>query len=177
MSLGGNTSNSNQQSRSLTAGERQSIYNQAMSNINTPGANAYVAPTQKTLSRGDYGALQQSLTDGYTAPLDYAKGKDIQNFNNSAGAKGIWSSGLAVKGENDINQGYAGQYAKAGADATAKRYDLQSAENSQGNAMGLETALQRYNAAWRPADFRSGVWNGTGGTVSSGGSSSMGFSI
>lgn len=103
---------------------------------------AYTDPgAAKTLTGGDYNALQDSLTKGYTAPLDAAKTTDIRNYNDSAAKRGVWSSGLALQGENDINKAYAPQYESAGAQATNKRYDLQSGENQNLNQYGLSTAL------------------------------------
>lgn len=179
MGLNAGGGSSAQRSGQMSAGQRQAIYNQAMANVKLPGGDAYDAPEQKMLTGGDYDNLQGSLVQGYTAPLDYAKGRDIEMFNNSAGAKGIWSTGLALKGEQDINSGYAPQYAKAGADATNKRYDLQTTENAAGNAMNLETALQKYNATWRPQDYKAGVFSQTGGGTSTGRAENfnMGFQI
>lgn len=159
--------------------------------LNAPSyeAPSYVASAApKTLSGGDYEALQRAELQGNTAGLDYAKSKDLQNFNNSAGAKGIWSSGLALKGEGDIKAGYAPQYEKAGADATAQRYGLQSGENQAVNAFNQQesgarntfnanNAQQNYNSKWAPLNYLQGMWNGTGGAISNGSSGGFNFNL
>lgn len=157
----------------VSAASRAETYDAAQSRLGSMGGS-YDAPQTERLS-ANYDQLQGDLTKGYTAGLDYAKGKDIQNFNNSAGAKGIWSSGLAVKGEQDINNGYNPAYAKAGADATNARYALQAGDIAAANANKMAVADKKYESSWRPADYRAGVWNGTGGVVSS--SNTSGWSI
>jgi hypothetical protein len=151
----------------ITAQDRLKTYGaaeQAMGSNNM--GDSYKAPQTERLSV-DYDQLQGDVTKGYTAGLDYAKGQDVKNFNNSAGAKGIWSSGLAVKGEQDINAGYAPQYAKAGADATNQRYQLQTGDIAASNANKSNIADKQYESSWRPADYKAGIWNGTGGISSS----------
>jgi len=192
--MGGNASGgaSSSESKPLNADERSAIFQGAMRDLShtNPGyvkdgmltGPQYEAPTYTSapiqqISNGDLQSLQKTMTSGYTAPLDYAKAKDTQNFNNSAGAKGIWSSGLAVKGENDINAGYAPQYAQAGANATNAAFGLQNSQNQSVNALrqqdtnaqntfNLANASTANQSKWKPLDYLAGIWNGTGGQTS-----------
>lgn len=214
MGIGGNSGGGNQSSRPLNAAERSALYETSIKNlaqtspdyftqstgadgnttygINAPkySAPSYVDPgTAQTISNGDYNKLQSDLTDGYTAPLDYAKAKDTQNMNDSMAARGLWSSGLADKAIlNNVDAVYAPQYAKAGADATNARYGLQSAENQMlnnyntqnsgaQNTFNLQNATATDSSNWAPLNYLQGLWNGTGGTISNGSQSNFGFSI
>lgn len=179
--MGSNSTKSD--SKPLTAEERTEAYNAGMSNIN-PQYAEYEAPDQQGYERltMDYDALQGDLTKGYTAGLDYAKNKDTEGVNNDLAKRGVWSSGLSQRALENVNATYAPQYARAGADATNARYGLQMQDLSmynQGvanqNATKMQVADKQYESKWRPADYAAGIWNGTGGVVSS--SNSSGWSI
>lgn len=144
-----------------------------------PLANAGAA---KVLTNGDYDKLQADVLRGNTAGLDYAKGMDLRNADNDASKRGIWSSGLVLQMKKDIDNAYSPAYAKAGGDATTQRYALESqdlaaqnARDMQNKAFDADQGKQQYESKWRPADYLAGVWNGTGGVVSSG--NSGGWSI
>ncbi len=191
--MGGNTSQST--STPLNAKQRAALYQQSIASLfqnQATSASQYLpgeyqpaattAGTPNTLTGQDYDTLQADTLAGSTAGLDYAKNLDTQNVNNDAAERGIWSSGLAMQGEKDVDAAYAPQYEKAGADATSLRYNLQSGENQNLNqyqlantALANTQAQQQYESQWRPADYLAGLWNGTGGITSSG--SSSGWSI
>lgn len=147
----------------------------------------YQSPGEyKGIAEGDYQALQDALIKGYTAPLDAAKARDLESYNADAARRGVWSSGLALKGEGDIQEAYAPQYASAGGAATGQRYNLQTADLTSRNAYDLAAAnaanafnqsnvQNRFSAGWAPLNYLSGLWSGTGGQV--GGSSTFGQSL
>ena len=163
-------------SRPLTAQERQDVYTAGMQNLGADIPTAtYQAPTQQRLTNGDYNKLQGDLLAGYTAPIDRAKSVDLKASDQAMADRGIYTSLNAIRANNDVNERYIPQYAAAGANATNKRYDLQTAENAAGNQMAMDNAKQVYESKWRPADYKAGLWNGTGGTISSG--TSGGWSI
>ncbi len=154
--------------------------------------NAYQAPqysdpgAAKTLSGGDYDRLEQSILQSRTAPLDRQYALDREMLDESLAKRGIWSSGLAARAQNDLSERYAPAYAQAGGEATAQRYGMQSGELANlnnyalqqagaRNAYDMENANRLYQSLWRPADYLAGLWNGTGGSVAS--SSSFGFNV
>lgn len=160
----------------------------------TLGGMKYQAPTYvgagtaQQLNGGDYDKLQSQLTTGYTAPLLQAKATDLTNNNSDLAKRGIWSSGLAVQSEDQINKAYAPQLANAGAQATAqtqtlKQQDLKNvndfnlSSSAQANSFGMANAQQNYNSAWAPANYIQGSYNGTGGAVSQGSGSGWNFSV
>ena len=51
------------------------------------------------------------------------------------------------------------------------RLDHNFRVNQDYNDRQQEEAMRRYNAAWRPLDFMQGLWNQTGGAISTGGGS------
>lgn len=206
--MGGGASGSDSKSKPLTAAQRTELFKGGLANIasasdavvsngkggytlNVPSYEApnYVsAGDAKTLTDGDYAALQDSLLKGTTAGLDYAKAKDVTNSDANAAKRGIWSSGLAMQAQNDINNAYSSAYEKAGADATSQRYSLQANELNNlnnynqtsaaaENANAMENANRAYNSAWQPANYLRDLYNQTGGTISSGSSSGFNFNI
>lgn len=191
--MGSNTSTST--SAPLSAKHRTNLYESAMSNLTkyapqylkngTFSGPEYTRPAYqgagdaRTLTGGDYNKLQSDLLQGNVAGLDYAKAQDTSKLNDSLAKRGVWSSGMAQKAINDLDNSYAPAYAQAGANATQQRYNLQSGENQALNQYGLNSAQmanqfnsaqaqQEYESKWRPADYLAGIWNGTGGTISSG---------
>ena len=173
MSLSGGKSKSSSSTTMLTPQEQESYYNRALQNFGGEiPQDVYAAPEQQTLTGGDYTKLQDDMFKGYTAGLDYSKGKDLETFNNSAGAKGIWSSGLALKGEQDINEGYNPAYAAAGGQATQAALGAKQNELSEGNQMALTNAALLDASNWKKADFLSNLWTaGKGSNSQSSGSS------
>lgn len=225
-------------------------------NYNDPGNAQWASFTDtgdaKTLSGGDYSALENAIYNSRTAGL----GRQEQVWRKAAdedlAKRGIYSSGVAARTQNDITERLAPQYQQAAAEAANQRYNLQSnelgqlnqfaqnranqantfqlsdaAQNNQyalaradqgnsfrmadanrldnygadqyrqlnawnqadaasannfnltdsqaRNAFNTEQAKQQYESQWRPADYKAGLWNGTGGIVSS--SSGGGWSI
>ena len=182
----------------LTSGQRGDL---VTGGVKTIGENAqglpwtnyqspeYVDPSApKTMSGGDYSALQASLLKGGEAGLDYSKGKDIEALNSDLAKRGVWSSGLADKAIQDREAIYAPQYAAAGATAANTAAGLQSQEN-QGvntynlnaatakNAYAADQASQQYNAGWAPLNYLKDLYNQSGGTISSGSSRQLNMGI
>ena len=173
MSLSGGKQKSSSSTTMLTPQEQESYYNRALQNIGSSlPQDVYAAPEQQTLTGGDYTKLQDDTFKGFTAGLDHSKAQDLENFNNSAGSKGIWSSGLALKGEQDINEGYNPAYAAAGADATQATMGAKQNELAQGNQMSMTNAALLDASKWKKADFLSNLWTaGKGSNSQSSGSS------
>ena len=145
--------------------------------MNTP---TYNAPTAKTLSNEDYSALEQSILNSRYAPLDRQKSLDAQSLDSSMADRGLWSSGLALRAQNDLNERYAPQYAQAGADAATQRYGLQSAENQNLNTFNTTQAQNTMESQWRPFDYLKTLFDSTQGQTSSqqsSGGGGFGFSI
>lgn len=168
------------------------------------------SPEYQRMSDGDYEALQKALYDGSTAGLKTQETNWRDQSNQSMANRGIWSSGMAERSQNDITDKLADTYARAGANAVTTRYGMQQQDlqglnsynlaNNQGfnnytlgaasNANQLQSINDSYalsragllneananasnaalQAAWQPATFLSGIWNGTGGTISNGSS-------
>jgi hypothetical protein len=159
--------------------------------LNSPEYTApdYADPgAAQTLTGGDYDKLQADVLKGSLAGLDYSKNVATQGVNRDAAKRGIWSSGLAMQGEKDVENAYAPSYAKAGGDATSLVMGLKSGElknlndyalsnSGMKNSFGMENANRTYNAAWQPANFLKDAWNGTQGTISSGSGGGWNFSI
>ena len=58
---------------------------------------------------GDYDRLEENILSSRYAPLDRARDVAREDFNQSASDRGIWSSGLALEGEMDIDERFAPQ--------------------------------------------------------------------
>jgi hypothetical protein len=127
----------------------------------------YQSPETERLS-ADYDQLQDRLTEGYTAPIDRARARQMQQSNQDMSDRGIYTSLNAIRANNSVDEGYIPQYAQAGANATNARYQLEAGDIAAANAAKMENANRTYEAKWRPEDYKAGVWNGTGGVVSSG---------
>ena len=170
-----------QSSAPITAEEqlkKANIGNKYISdNRNSPmfDGTGYEASPYQSLSDGDYSALEASIRDSRTAPLDRQKSLDSKNLDQGLSDRGVWSSGLAVSAQNDLNERYAPQYAAAGADAATQRYGLQANELQGKNTYNATQDKAKTDAKWRPLDYLQGNWTGNGGTVSS--SSGGGWSI
>jgi hypothetical protein len=192
--MGGSSGDSS--SAPLNATQRSDLYNSALSDIGGTGSSimpqGYTAPTYASarspqmIQGGNLNTMQKQMTAGYTAPLDSAKATDLKNYNSDAAKRGVWSSGLALQGENDINKAYAPQYANAGAQATNATMGIENSQlqaanslNQQNagaqNTFNLANAQQGYQSNWAPLNYLQGIWNGTGGTIGSGSNMSMNF--
>lgn len=159
----------------------------------TLDAPEYVAPTynQTNIERmngGDYDKLEQNLIESRTAPLNYALQKAQSGVDENAAKRGVWSSGLAIQSQNDLADKFAPQLRAAAADASAARYGMQQADiNSanqlnqtnaaQKNSFEMENANRKYNQSWTGLNYLKDLYNGTGGTISSGSGGGWNFSI
>ena len=139
---------------------------------------SYDAPSARTLSNGDYGALEKSIIASRTAPLDTAWTRARTSLNQEASNRGVWDGGVPIQKMMDTYRtDFLPAYQQAGADAATQRYGLQSQENAQVNSQNMENASRLYAAKNRPADYLAGLWNGTSGALSSGSSGGWNFSI
>ena len=165
--------NTSSSSRPLTAAERLSSYNAGMGAI-SPSYTSYKAPTVERLST-NYNQLQNDLTSGYSAPIQRQQDLAIQANDQAMADRGIFTSKNALDLNNDVREAYAPQFANAGANAIAQRYGLQTQDIANTNANKLTIADKQYESGWRPLDYKAGMWNGTGGVISS--STGGGWSI
>jgi hypothetical protein len=139
-----------------------------------PSFAAYNAPKTERLAT-NYGQLQNDLTTGYEAPIRRAQTVDLQAADQAMADRGIYTSLNALRARNDVNERYIPQYAQAGANATNTRMQLQTGDIAAQNAIEMENANRAYESKWRPQDYKAGLWNGTGGVISTG--NSGGWSI
>jgi hypothetical protein len=185
--MGGNDSTSN--SRPLTADERAAAYNAGISSMgNTLGSGylnngslntsglTYQTPTYQSLGDGDYDAYQKSIYDSTANNLDTTWKNRSADINQSMADRGLWSSGVAEQVLNDdYNENWLPQYTQAANNAATTRYQLQAQDLANQNTFNTNQAEQEYNSKWRPLDYAQGLYNGTGGVISS--SNSTGWSI
>jgi hypothetical protein len=191
--MGGNDSTSS--SRPLNAKERAAAYQAGIKNIGDSTGNsglfslgndgnytldtsglAYNAPAYNQLDNGDYASLEKNIVASRTAPLDEAWRKAQETMNQDASDRGLWSSGMPIKNEQDYYaQNFLPAYQQAGADAAIQRYTMQQQDLQGQNAQNMANAQQNYESKYRPLDYLQGLYNGTGGVISSGGST--GWSI
>lgn len=114
-------------------------------------APSYINPENlRSLTGGDYNALENSIYGARTAGLDRQRAEDLKAQEESLAARGIWSSGLAERDANDLRSKYADTYDRARGEAQQLRYNTQLAEqqalntqdttrNQNANTYGLET--------------------------------------
>jgi len=182
MSLGGGVSS--QASTPLNAQQRSDIYQggvsdiagtQAAGTLNTP---SYVAPTyQQGMTTGDYTSMTDQLTKAGEAGLDYQLANAQKAENNDAAKRGIWSSGLVAQQDKDLQASFAPQYAAAGATAAGQAANLSQTNATAQNAFNQSNAQQQFQSGWAPLNYLQGIYNQTGGAISSGGSGSGSISI
>lgn len=163
----------------LTGPQRAELYAYGMNSMGQSlpalGAMAqYNTPAYQGLANGDYDRLEQNIVTSRTAPLYAAYQTQSGQLDSDLAKRGIWSSGAAVQAQNDLTNSYLPQLTQAGAEAANQRYALQQQDLSSKNAFNMENANRQYNAQWTPFDKAMGVWNGTGGTVSTSSGSSGG---
>jgi hypothetical protein len=216
--MGGGSNSSQSSSRPLTPGERLGAFAGGLAPLSgvspafdnegritnydaiTAGANQrldgmkYNSPEYtsaggpRTLGDGDYDRLEQSMLTSRTEPLKYALSQAQSGVNDDAAKRGVWSSGLAMRSENDLAARFAPQLRAAAADASTARYAAEAGDNSAvnqfnlteaaaKNAYDMENANRRYSSQWAPANYLAGIYNGTGGAVSSGSGGGWNFSI
>lgn len=193
--MGSSGSSGSTASSSLTASQRAELYDAAMNRLGqTIPANPYRAPEYvsqggaKTLSQGDYSRLEDSLLGSRNAQLDRAKSLDTEKLNQSMADRGLYTSGVALAAQNDLNETYAPQYLQAAADATAQRYGLQANENNMvndyntkadaaANTFNTNKANAIYSNSWDIPNYLKDVWSGTQGSYSISNNGSSGWSI
>jgi hypothetical protein len=187
--MGGNDSKS--ESKPLSGAERADAYNYGSASIantvrNSGAFNAanqldtnqlgYTSPTYESLNNGDYNALEQSIINSRTAPLDTAWNKYKESENQQMADRGLWSSGMPIKEQQKYYaENFLPAYQQAGADAATQRYTMQQSDLTAKNAAAIDAAQKEYEAKWRPLDYAQGLYNQTGGVMSSG--TSSGWSI
>lgn len=124
--------------------------------------------------REGYSAQEQAAINEAIAQRYGLQQADYAQANQFALADAQMKNQIALanaSNQNAWNQ-FANQYAQA-QDNYANQFNLAKASAQQQAA--LTNAQRQYESAWRPADYYQGVWNGTGGVISSGNSS--GWSI
>ena len=142
----------------------------------------------QSLSGGDYNRLEQSIVDSRWAPLQRYETQQRERTDEDLNKRGIWSSGLATQAQGDVTEQFAPQYAAAGAEAAAQRYGLQAQEQQFMNQLNMQEANRRtefdqtqadqqYASQWAPLEYLMGLYNQTGGAISSGKSGGFNFAI
>jgi hypothetical protein len=148
---------------------------------------------------GNYDRLEQSILKSRTAPLERALSLAEAGTDADAAKRGIWSSGLAIQSKQALADKFAPELRAAAADAATQRYGAEQADvnaanqynqgrastlnqagqfgSAQKNSFEMENANRRYNAQWAPANYLSGVYNGTGGAFSNASGGGWNFSI
>ena len=142
----------------------------------------------QSLSGGDYNRLEQSIVDSRWAPLQRYETQQRERTDEDLNKRGIWSSGIATQAQGDVTEQFAPQYAAAGADAAAQRYGLQAQEQQFMNQLAqqeatrktgfdADQAAQEYTSQWAPLEYLMGLYNQTGGALSSSKSKGFDFSL
>lgn len=202
MGVGSQKSSSTQ--TSLTPEQRQNLYNTYLSDIvrmgaieGTPGQMVtdkrgrktvgaptglglpqYEAPDAKTLSAGDYNALEKSIVASRTAPLDTAWDRARTSINQEAANRGVWDGGIPIQKMMDVYRtDFIPAYQQAGADAATQRYTLQSQENAQANNQNLTNAAMGYQSKMALPNYLKDIYASTNGTNSSSSSGGFQFSL
>ena len=162
---------SKSQSAPVTAAQRSEAYAAGSKAIgadpNTYGGAQYVAPSYERMGEGDYSRLR----DGLNATTERQQSLALRDNDQDAADRGIFTSLNAMRLRNDTREAFAPQFAAN--DATTVQMKAQDLAGS--NTAAMENANRAYESKWRPADYKAGLWNGTGGVVSSG--ASGGWSI
>jgi superfamily II DNA helicase RecQ len=119
------------------------------------------------MGEGDYARVR----DGLNATTERQQSTALRANDQDAADRGIFTSLNALRLKNDTREAYAPQFAAN--DATTVQMKAQDVAGA--NTAAMENANRVYESKWRPADYKAGLWNGTGGVVSSG--TSGGWSI
>jgi hypothetical protein len=155
----------------VDAATRLDTYNKGtqaiQSDTSNYGGEGYNAPVYERLGEGDYRRVSEGLNAGTTRQQQLA----LEANDQAMADRGIYSSLNALRSNASVREGYAPQFAAN--DAAVVQMKAQDIAGA--NAAAQDAAKQKYEASWRPADYKAGLWNGTGGVISSG--SSGGWSI
>ena len=185
--MGGNDSKSS--SRPLTAKERKEAYSAGIESMTgtlgsdyfndgsmNTGSLGYNNPTYRALGGGDYDAYENAIYNSSANKLDTAWKNRSADINQGMADRGLWSSGVAEQVLSDeYRDNFLPQYTQAANNAATTRYTLQANDLQNQNTFNQSAAEQDYNSRWRPLDYAQGLYNGTGGVISS--SNSSGWSI
>jgi hypothetical protein len=131
------------------------------------GGEGYAVPAYERLGEGDYGRVSAGLNAG----TERQQGLALKANDQAMADRGIYTSLNALRSNDSTREAYAPQFAAN--DATVMQMKAQDIAGA--NAAAQDAAKQKYEASWRPADYKAGLWNGTGGVISSG--TSGGWSI
>lgn len=179
--MGGSDSGSSE-SRPLNAKERTDLFNAGQNLIRDNSGwlqNSglqYQAPETQRLSGGDYDALQQSLYDSQAGALDTQWARRKEDITQDMADRGLYASGIGTQAENEVfADTFAPAYQQAASNAASTRYGLESQDNTMANQMAVANAQQDFSSAWAPYEYLMGLYNGTGGTISSQKSSGWSF--
>jgi|LGOV01.1.fsa_nt_gb hypothetical protein len=182
--MGGGSNSSKSSSRPLNARERKDIFNTGISSVQeaTPWLQSqnldYQAPEMQRLAGGDYDQLEQSLLGSQTSMLDSQWANRKDSINQDMADRGLYASGIGAQAENEIfASDFLPAYQQAAAGATAQRYGMESQDNAMANQMAMSNAGQDFASQWAPYEYLMGLYNNTGGTISSSKSGGWNFSI
>lgn len=121
------------------------------------GNSAATGIQPNRLQNGDYDALQQSLQSAQTAPLERLVGMERIRTNEDLNKRGLFDSGVATRAQQGVTDQFLPQFTSAIKDAEAKRYGLQSQDNTALNDFLLKQAGvsddYRYKSATAQDDF------------------------
>lgn len=78
---------------------------------------------------------------------------------------------------NTFNMSRAGLLTNANLAESAQKNSFNQTEAAQKNSFNMENANRKYNSAWTPLNYLKDLYNGTGGTISSGSGGGWNFSI
>lgn len=96
----------------------------------------------RSLTGEDYNTLQDTLVNARLNQLKQSQTEDQQALDDQMAARGLYSSGLALRAMNDLNSKYSTQEQAAISDALNQRYNLQTAEQQALNNYGLNSSNQ-----------------------------------
>jgi len=108
----------------------------------------------RALHGGDYNALQQSILESRVIPLEYAMRGAQEQVDQDLADRGLYSSGLAVRAKNDVQERFAPVLASAAADAVTQRYGLQAQDLGNVNQYELGRAGMLNSANQAGDQFR-----------------------
>ena len=98
------------------------------------------ASPYKQMTAGDYDALQKAIYEGSTAGLKQQEQAWRDQSNQGLANRGVWSSGIAERAQNDITDKLADAYTQAGSNAATTRYGMQQQDLQGLNSYNQNTA-------------------------------------
>lgn len=94
-------------------------------------------PAIERLGNADWDRLEQQIVASRTAPLKQYESEARSAADEDLARRGIWSSGIAARNQNDITDSLSKYYTQAGADAATQRYGAQQADINAFNQLNL----------------------------------------